>query len=153
MSEFAAAGDDEGAARGCGDAAGWGLVLRGARLAVVAAFRPSEPFGRVISGYQPASEIAAAGGDAALAISVAMPPLQFPRCQNNRRDRPLANARHPFIAEAPATAAGVWTRVGAYRHRAGVPPRTSLVRRDAIDAEKAKPNADMIQSSAVRRVW
>jgi hypothetical protein len=49
---------------------------------VVAAFRPSEPFGRVISGNQPASEIAAAGGDAALAISVAMPPLQSPRCQN-----------------------------------------------------------------------
>jgi hypothetical protein len=112
-----------------------------------------EPMVRIhlsLSGYQPASEIAAAGGrrspgdfcgDAAAPISTV---------PNNQRDRPLANARHPFIAEAPATAAGERTRAGAYRDRAGVPPRTSLVRRGAIDAENAKPNADTIQSSAAR---
>ena len=78
--------------------------------------------------------------------------LQF-RGANNQPARPGHTAHHPCISEALAMAAGAGTGAGAWGDRAGGRRRMGSVRRDAIDAEKAKPNADMIQSSAARRVW
>src|SRR5580700_5591761 len=100
----------------------------------------------------PVAELTATGGEAGAgrgcgntgAPTSAVPPTAR---------RAQAHCAPSLYQGTPAMAVGARTRAGAYRVGRAGGGAWARGRRGAINAENAKPNADMIQSSAARRVW